>query len=117
MSSGELVIECIFYDGLVARTESDEHVQLINLGTSPVDLKGWKLADVADGAPEFVFGESYQLGSGERVRVYTNQVHQEWGGFSFGAASSIWNNSNPDTAGLFNPGGVMVSEKSYPPGC
>ena len=67
--------------------------------------------------PEFTFDGSYVLAAGERVRVYTNQVHNDWGGFSFGSGRAIWNNDGSDKAGLFNPSGSLVSEKSYPPGC
>ena len=81
-----------------------------------MDLDGWSLADISDGTPKFTF-PAHVLGPGARVRVYTNEIHPEWGGFSFARASSIWNNSNPDIAGLFNRQGVQVSTKSYPPGC
>ena len=112
-----LVIECIFFDGVVPRSEADEYVQIRNGGTRAVELMGWRLTDVADGQPKFKFGDSYVLAVGERVRVYTNQVHSQWGGFSFGSRNSIWNNGEPDRAGLFDPTGRLVSERSYPPGC
>ena len=54
---------------------------------------------------------------GEKVRVYTNQVHGEWGGFSFGRGSAIWANADPDIAGLYDATGNLVSTMSYPPGC
>ena len=111
-----MIIECIFFDGLVPTSEADEYVQIINQGPGAVDLAGWQLRDVADGLPTFEF-PSQQLAAGGKVRVYTNQVHSEWGGFSFGRGTSIWNNSTPDAAGLFDPQGIQVSTKSYPPGC
>jgi hypothetical protein len=109
-------IECIFYDGLVLRSEADEYVQIANLGGTPVDLAGWKLTDISDGAPQLTF-PAYTLRPGERIRVYTNEDHPEWGGFSFARGTSVWNNSQPDTAGLFNHLGEPVSTRSYPPGC
>ncbi|MCH7714329.1 MAG: lamin tail domain-containing protein [Chloroflexi bacterium] len=111
-----MVIECIFFDGLVPRSESDEYVQVANLGTSAVNLESWLLQDVADGSPTFIF-PSYAIGAGKRIRVYTNETHPEWGGFSFQRGGPIWNNSDPDVAGLFDSQGVQVSTKSYPPGC
>jgi hypothetical protein len=111
-----ITIECIFFDGAVPRTEADEYVQIINAGNTAAALEGWKLVDVSDGAPTFDF-PAYILGPGERIRVYTNQVHPEWGGFSFGHGTSIWNNLEPDVAGLFNQQNEEVSTKSYPPGC
>ena len=111
-----IVIECIFYDGLVPRSEADEYVQLFNSSGVEIDLQGWVLRDIADDTPSFVF-PSRPVQPGGRIRVYTDEVHQEWGGFTFGRGNSVWNNEVPDTAGLFNPQGQLVSEKSYPPGC
>ena len=112
-----MVIECILFDGLVPRSEADEYVQLVNRGTGAADLKGWRLVDKSDGRPEFTFPESYMLRQGERIRVYTNQIHAQWGGFSFGSGRSIWNNKEPDEAGLFDSSGKLISHKTYPPGC
>lgn len=111
-----MVIECIFYDGQVPQTEADEYVQIANLGTTPAALGGWRLQDVADGTPTFTF-PTYTLAAGARIRVYTNQNHPQWGGFSFGRGTAIWDNQNPDAAALFNAQGTEVSRKSYPPGC
>ncbi|MBM3942251.1 MAG: lamin tail domain-containing protein [SAR202 cluster bacterium] len=97
-------------------SEADEYVQIANSGAQEVDLAGWRLTDVADGSPSFLF-PPYVLKPGAVVRVYTDEKHVEWGGFSFGRRSSIWNNTQPDTAALFNSQGQEVSRKSYPPGC
>jgi hypothetical protein len=110
------VIECIFFDGLVTRTESDEFVQIINRGSGSADMEGWSLKDASDGSPTFTF-PSYSLAPSKSIRVYTNEVHLDSGGFSFGYGRSIWNNSNPDVAALSNAQGQEVSRKSYPPGC
>ena len=112
----KLVIECIFFDGLVAVSEADEFVQILNQGDGAVNLDGWRLLDVSDGSPEFTF-PSYELPPQSTVRVYTDEVHPEYGRFSFQRKSAVWSNSSPDTARLFNPDGVLVSEKTYPPGC
>ena len=112
----DVQIACIFFDGAVARYESDEYVEIVNLGTASQDLDGCALEDIADGRPRFVF-PSRVLEPGAAVRVYTDQVLSEWGGFSFGSGSAIWNNGDPDEAGLFDSAGGLVSRKSYPPGC
>ena len=112
-----MVIECIFFDGEVPRSEADEFVQLFNRGNTSVDLKGWQLVDLGDRGQRFTFEEATILEPGARVRVYTNQVHPEWGGFTFGYGRSIWHNTSPDTAGLFDAMGILVSRKSYPPSC
>ena len=115
-SAGSLLIECIFFDGIVPRSETDEYVQIANLGSATIDLAGWRLVDISDGTPEFTF-PSHNLSPGSRVRVYTDEDHPEWGGFSFDRGIAIWSNSDPDTAGLFDDQGAQVSTKSYPPGC
>jgi len=105
-------ITYIFYDGQVPRVESDEYVEITNLGEQPQDLAGWVLQDISDGYPSFIFS-TYILGPGESVRVYTNEYHPEWGGFSFESSRAIWNNSEPDIAALYNGQGKEVSRKSY----
>mgnify|MGYP000103068759 CR=1 FL=1 len=114
--TSNLSIECIFFDGVVSGTESDEYVRIVNAGETSVDLSDWSLKDVADGSPTFTF-PGYTIAPNETIRVYTNEVHSESGGFSFGRGSSIWANSAPDTAALFNAQGQEVSRKSYPPSC
>ena len=102
----------IFYDGLVPRTESDEYVEITNLGSESVDLKGWVLKDISEGYPTYTF-PSYLFEPGQSVRVYTNEIHPEYGSFSFGSGKAVWNNSSPDTAVLYNAQGQEVSRKSY----
>ena len=109
-------IRCIFFDGVVSRQEPDEYVEIFNAGKAPQDLEGWSLMDISDGLPTFVFPQR-TLAPGSTVRLYTNEVHEEWGGFSFGRGSAVWSNSDPDTAGLYDAQGRLVSTKSYPPGC
>ena len=92
-------------------------MQIKNEGNEAIDLKDWRLKDVSDGRPEFTFPSSYHIDPGRWVRVYTDEVHREWGGFTFGYGNPIWNNDDPDTAALFDPSGREVSRKSYPPGC
>ena len=94
----------------------DEYVEIINLGNLPASLDGWTLSDIDDGTPVFVFTTGF-VAPGGVIRVYTNQIHPEWGGYSFGRGTAIWNNGDPDIAGLADPDGVVVSTKTYPPGC
>ena len=114
-------IDCILFDGKAKRTESDEYVQITNYGESAQDLLGWKLQDAHDEHQVFEFRSSYVLPPGATIRVYTNEIHDEWGGFSFGKGRSIWNNSEADTAVLLDETEHPVSEATYdvksPPGC
>lgn len=110
--ASDVQITYIFYDGLVPSVESDEYVEIKNLGNAPQDLTDWVLKDIDEGYPSFTF-PSYTLQPGETIRVYTNEIHPEWGGFSFGYGQAIWNNSDPDTAALFDDQAQLVSSMSY----
>ena len=105
-------ITYIFYDGLVPQAESDEYVEITNLGDQPQDLNGCVLKDISEGYPSFTF-PSYILAPGKSIRVYTNEYHPEWGGFSFEYSRAIWINSEPDIAVLYDSQGEEVSQKSY----
>jgi endonuclease YncB( thermonuclease family) len=105
-------ITYIFYDGLVPRVESDEYVEITNLGDQPQDLTGCLLMDISEGYPSFIF-PAYILAPGASIRVYTNEYHPEWGGFSFGYSKAIWNNTVPDTAALYDSQGNEISNRSY----
>ena len=105
-------ITYIFYDGLVPRAESDEYIEITNLGDQSQDLAGWELMDISEGYPLFTF-PSYILAPGKSIRVYTNEHHPEWGGFSFEYGRAIWNNSEPDIAVLYDSQDREVSRRSY----
>ncbi len=110
--ASDVKIIYIFYDGLVFRVESDEYVEITNLGDQPQDLAGWALKDISEGYPSFTF-PSYILAPGKSIRVYTNEYHPEWGGFSFEYGRAIWNNNEPDVAVLYDKQAKEVSRKSY----
>jgi len=47
---------------------------------------------------------------GQVCRVYTDELHPEWCGLSFGyRKSGVWNNYEPDAAVLFDGDGAAVS--------
>ena len=77
--------------------------------------------DASDNRREFLFHGSHVLGPRETIRVYTNELHDEWGGFSFGVGTAIWSNQAADTAVLLDADGRVASEATYdvtsPPGC
>jgi len=105
-------ITYIFYDGLVPNVESDEYIEITNLGDQAQELTSCVLKDISDGYPSFTF-PSYILAPGKSIRVYTNEYHPEWGGFSFEYSRAIWNNTEPDVAMLYDNQGKEVSRKSY----
>ena len=108
----DITITKIFYDGQVYRVESDEYVEIKNTGNEPVDLAGWRLLDISEGYPSLTF-PSYVLEPDQVIRVYTNEVHPEYGGFSFNSGKAVWNNTSSDTAVLYDAEGQEVSRKSY----
>ena len=111
-SASDVQITYIFYDGLGFRAESDEYVEITNLGDQPQDLADWELKDISEGYPSFTF-PSCILAPSESIRVYTNEYHLEWGGFSFEYSRAIWSNSEPDVAVLYDDQDKEVSRKSY----
>ena len=68
--------------------------------------------DISEGYPSLIF-PSYILPPGESIRVYTNEYHPEWGGFSFEYGQAIWHNTEPDVAVLYDNQDKEVSRKSY----
>ncbi|MBA7714070.1 hypothetical protein ES703_123084 [subsurface metagenome] len=108
----DVQITYIFYDGLVPYAESDEYVEITNVGDQAQELTGCVLMDISEGYPSFTF-PSYILAPGKSIRVYTNEYHPEWGGFSFEYSQPIWNNIEPDIAVLYDNQGNEVSRKSY----
>ena len=110
--ASDVRITLIFYGGLVPRVESDEYVEITNLGDEPQDLAGWELVNISGEYPSFIF-KSYILNPGVSIRVYTNEVHPEFGGFTFGYGEAIWNDEEPDIAVLYDAQGLEISRKSY----
>lgn len=111
LTTPEVTIAVINYDGEVARTESDEYVELLNQGHAPTDISGWKIS-ADDRGQDFVFPAGTVLEAGQSIRVYTDESHPEHGGFSYGIKRSIWNNRG-DVGRLFDATGKEVSRFSY----
>jgi len=105
----QVAIRAIFYDGITA-SESDEHAELVNTGRDAVNLKGWRLNAGTEGQ-DFVFPD-FTLQPGQTCRVYTNEVHTDTGGFSFGSKQAIWANKG-DCGYLFDAAGAQVAKRCY----
>lgn len=97
--------------GEVRRVQSDEYVEVTNRGVRAQDVSGWRLEAGARGQ-SFAFPPETVLEAGQAVRVYTDEVHPESGGFSYGIGRAIWNDAG-DTARLFDAAGSLVSELGY----
>lgn len=97
--------------GEVKRTQADEYVEIVNRGTAAADISGWVLG-ADDAGQDFAFPPGTTLRPGQRIRVYTDQVHPEWGGLSYGSKRPIWNDKG-DEAQLRDTSGELVSAYGY----
>jgi hypothetical protein len=109
-SPAEVVISYIDYDGQVPRVESDEYAEIANAGSDPVNIGGWRL-NAGDPGQDFIF-PSFDLQAGQTCRVYTNEIHPEYCGFSFGSGTAIWSNSG-DCGYLYDAEGTLVDDYCY----
>lgn len=111
-NTGSVRITYIFYDGYELRSEGDEYVQIENRDQRPIQLAHWTLRDEANKVFDFPV---FVMAPGQICRIYTDEVHPAWCGFSFGNGSAIWNNSG-DTATLRDSSGTEIDACSYPGG-
>ncbi len=102
----------ISYKGVVKKTQSDEYVEITNQGSSPADISGWQISSSVGRNKFFTFPAGTTLAAGQKVRVYTNEVHPESGGFSCGSTLSLWKDSG-DEARLLDAQGNWVSGLAY----
>ncbi|KDN84631.1 lamin tail domain-containing protein [Kitasatospora cheerisanensis] len=107
----DVTITEVCHKGEVKYTQADEYVEIVNRGTAHADISGWILyAD--DPGQHFTFPPGTTLKAGRRIRVYTDEVHPEWGGYSFGSGRAIWHDKG-DTAHLLDTDETVVSTYSY----
>jgi hypothetical protein len=99
----------IEFDGST-RNEPDEYVEITNNGNEPVDITDWELQDTS-GSREYKW-EQHTLQPGASIRVYTNEVHSDTGGFSFGSGQPLWRNGG-DVAELYDADRQLVSRYAY----
>jgi hypothetical protein len=107
---GDVVISYIFYDGDVPQVESDEYAEITNRGGTPVNIGGWRL-NAGEPDQNFTF-PSFDLQPGQSCRVYTNELHPESCGFTFGRNDAIWRNSG-DCGTLHDASGAEVSRYCF----
>ncbi|WP_353929298.1 lamin tail domain-containing protein [Okeanomitos corallinicola TIOX110] len=107
-----VTISKLLHKGQVKRTQSDEYIEISNTGNSPADISGWKITSAGSSRQVFTFPQGTTLEGGKSFCVYTNEVHPETGGFSFGSKSAIWNDAG-DEAKLFDAAGNNVSTLAY----
>lgn len=109
-STSKIIIDLIYYDGQVPQVESDEFIVVKNMASEPVDITNWKINAGSPGQ-EFTF-PAHTLQAGQSCRVYTNEIHPESCGFSFGLDEAIWSNSG-ECGTLYDAQGVLVDTFCY----
>ncbi|MDD1474781.1 lamin tail domain-containing protein, partial [Dolichospermum sp. ST_sed4] len=107
-----VTISKLVYKGAVKRTQADEYIEISNLGNSPANISGWKITSAGSSKQFLTFPPGTILEGGKSFRIYTNEVHPETGGFSFGSKTAIWNDAG-DEAKLFDTAGSNVSTLAY----
>ncbi len=85
-------IDCIVYQSEDFEHDAGEYVQIKNYGDASQDLLGWTLYNLNHPDKAFTFPESFVLEPDQSIRVYTNEVHDESGGFSFESEDGVWQN-------------------------
>lgn len=84
----------INFDGKVPTSEADEYVVVKNGSKAPIDLAGYYIYVATTGTQgsTFYFPKDSVVKPGGTVRVYTDEIHKETGGYSFGSKKALWNN-------------------------
>ena len=100
----------IHFDGDVPSLESDEFAQITNQGLTAVNLQGWRL-NAGDPEQDFYF-PNFLLDPGLSCRIYTDENHPEYCGFSFDIGQEIWNNGG-DCGYLYDDEGAQASKYCY----
>jgi hypothetical protein len=106
----------IHFDGVVPKTESDEYVIISNSSRDPVDVSGYYIYVATTGTqgPTFYFPKGSVIKGGSSVRLYTNEIHKESGGYSYGSGKALWSN-NGGLGVLKDGNGKKLGEYKYKP--
>mmetsp|Transcript_30523 Transcript_30523/g.56396 ORF Transcript_30523/g.56396 Transcript_30523/m.56396 type:complete len:218 (-) Transcript_30523:196-849(-) len=115
-STAGVSITGVNFDGLEKTTEADEYVVISNGSKAPMDVSGYYVYVATTGTPgpTFTFPKSSTIKPGASVRVYTNEIHKETGGYSYGSGKAIWNNRG-GLAVMKDSKGKKVCEFKYTP--
>jgi hypothetical protein len=113
-STADIAITSLNFDGKVPTTEADEYVVISNQSKNPTDVSGYYVYVATTGTqgPTFTFPKGSTIPPGKSVRIYTNEIHKETGGYSFGSGKAIWNNKG-GLAVLKNAKGQKLGEFKY----
>lgn len=109
--NGPVVISYVHFLGSVKRSQSDEFIEIVNLGDRDVDVSSWR---IEAGAPDqfFLFPDKTVLLARGKVQVYTNAPSDQPGVFRFGSKRALWNDHG-DLGRLLDAKGHEVSRYGY----
>lgn len=109
---GVVVILAVNYQGTDIVNEADEYIDVQNKGGSNVQLQGWAIQRLSNGA--YVSMPALTLLAGQTCRIYSAnpQPFADCGANAFGR-TYLWNNT-ADTLLLLDSSLRLVSEYSYP---
>ena len=109
LTSGVVHITAIHFKGS-GQSQPDEYVELRNDDAHGIQLLNWTLRD--DSQHIFNF-PSFVMQPGQVCRVYTDEYHPEWCGFSYYSTSAIWDDTG-DCAFLRNSIETPIDTRCYP---
>lgn len=106
----------INFDGKVKKTESDEYVVIQNSSKDTIDVSGYIVYPATTGnqGSTFSFPKGSSIKPNSSVRIYTNEIHKETGGYSWGSGKALWSNSG-GLAVLKDDKGTKLGEFKYTP--
>ncbi|VEU34810.1 unnamed protein product [Pseudo-nitzschia multistriata] len=104
----------ISYNGNVPRTEADEFVVVKNNSKDTIDVSGYFIYPATSGTQgsTFYFPKGSAIKPNASVRIYTNEIHKETGGYSWSSGKALWNN-NGGLAVLKDSNGKKLGEYKY----
>jgi endonuclease YncB( thermonuclease family) len=109
--SSSIEIIDIYYSGDPTTAEKDEYLEFQNFSNQPIDISNWILYADSLGI-DFIFPE-FIISPGQVCRIYTNEYHSEFCGFSFESDIPVWENEEGDCGYLFNLELEEISEFCY----
>ena len=107
-TTGDITIIYVHYQGNNSN-EPNEFVEIKNNDIRPIQLYHWTLSNVQN---ETFLLPYLVLQPGQVCRIYTNEYHTQWCGFTLEQEIEVWDNIS-DTITLKNSTGQTVDSCSY----
>mmetsp|Transcript_24183 Transcript_24183/g.24472 ORF Transcript_24183/g.24472 Transcript_24183/m.24472 type:complete len:166 (-) Transcript_24183:122-619(-) len=108
----------ILFEGNVYKTESDEYVVIKNSSSKDtIDVSEYSVyPETSSGnrGSTFVFPQGSSIKPNSAVRIYTNEIHNETGGYSWGSRRALWSNKGGSGV-LEDNDGKKISVYKYAP--